>query len=88
MPIRTTKPFTLGSFDVPQPAGTYRVVTEEEVMEGMSSPACARHSTTLRTPAVSAMASLREAFPVDTTDLEADALGVAPHSIGTGSTEE
>jgi len=56
MPIRTTKPFTLGSFDVPQAAGTYRVVTEEEVMEGMSSPAYRRHSTTLHTPAVTAMA--------------------------------
>jgi hypothetical protein len=64
-------PFVLASFDRPQPAGTYRVVTEEEEIEGLSFPAYRRLSTTLHTPAVTVISAMREAFPVNAEDLEA-----------------
>jgi hypothetical protein len=65
------RPFSLASFDAVQPAGTYRLVTEEEEITGLSFPAFRRLTTTLHTPAVSVLARLRQAFPVDTADLEA-----------------
>jgi hypothetical protein len=99
MPVRTTettvtfaRPFALGSFDAPQPAGTYRVVTEEEEIEGLSFPAYRLLSTILYTPAVSVIASLHEAFPVNAAELaaalETDRLGSAPLKVGTGLPEK
>jgi hypothetical protein len=41
------RPFTLKGLDHPQPAGTYDVETEEELLEGLSFPAYRRVSTTI-----------------------------------------
>ena len=78
MPERTTEttvtfdhPFMLGSFDAAQPAGTYRLVVDEEEILGLSFPAYRRTATMLHTPAVSVVASSRQAWPIDPTELEA-----------------
>jgi hypothetical protein len=57
MSIRTTettvtfrRPFTLGALDGPQPAGTYRLVVEEEQIPGLSFVAFRRVATLLHVP--------------------------------------
>ena len=52
MPLRTTQmtvtfkaPFVLTGCDAEQPAGTYRIETDEERLEGMSFPAYRRVQT-------------------------------------------
>jgi hypothetical protein len=58
MSIRTTettvtfrRPFTLAALDAPQPAGTYRLVVEEEQIPGLSFVAFRRVATLLHVPA-------------------------------------
>ena len=58
MSIRTTettvtfrRPFTLAAVDGAQPAGTYRLVTEEEQIPGLSFVAFQRVTTLLHLPA-------------------------------------
>ena len=58
MSIRTTettvtfrRPFTLTAIDGAQPAGTYRLVTEEEQIPGLSFVAFRRVATLLHLPA-------------------------------------
>jgi len=91
MPERTTEttvtfkhPFMLASFDTAQPAGTYRLVTDEEEILGLSFPAYRRTSTVLHVPAGSSTSGNRQAFPVDVAELkaalEADALGLLTDS--------
>ncbi len=63
--------FSLTGFDVPQPAGTYRVVTEEEQIQGLSFLAYLRVATLLHTPAIGASARHREVFTVDPLELAA-----------------
>ncbi len=56
-------PFMLSSVNAEQPAGTYRLVTEEEEIPGLSFVAFRRTATMLHLPAVSeaeATASSRE----------------------------
>jgi len=55
--VRTTestitfrRPFTLSALDKAQPAGTYRVVTEEEEIDGLSFVAFRRTATLLHLP--------------------------------------
>ena len=71
-------PFMLGSFDGSQPAGTYRLVIDEEEILGLSFPAYRRTSTVLHVPANSSASASDQAFPVDPRELqaamEADAL--------------
>ncbi len=47
-------PFKLASFDTEQPAGTYRLVTDEEEVLGLSFLAYRRVATMLHTPSISA----------------------------------
>jgi len=63
--------FSLESLDGAQPAGTYRLVVEEDEIPGLSFPAYRRVTMVLHTPSVSSTASLRQEFPVDAADLEA-----------------
>ena len=60
MSVRTTettvtfkRPFTLPSVDSPQPAGTYRLVMDEEEILGLSFLAFRRTATMLHIPAIS-----------------------------------
>lgn len=64
-----TRPFTLKGLDHPQPAGTYDVETEEELLEGLSFPAYRRVSTTI-TRSVSTPGTLLQALHVDPVELE------------------
>ena len=63
--------FSLESLDAAQPAGTYRLVLEEDEIPGLSFPAYRRVTMVLHTPAVSSAGGLRQEFPVDAADLEA-----------------
>jgi len=87
MPDRSTEttvtfahPFTLRSSDAALPAGTYRLVIDEEEILGLSFPAYRRTASTLHTPAVSAVAMHRQAFPVEPGELE-DALDADTHGL-------
>jgi hypothetical protein len=61
-------PFSLKGWAEPQPAGTYAVETEEELIEGLSFPAYRRVSTTITRRATRAGA-LVQAIPVDPREL-------------------
>ena len=76
MTIRTTtktvtfiRPFWLKGVDRTLPAAAYRVVTDEELIEGLSFPAYRRISTAIFVPAPSGSAV--EMAIVDPLDLEA-----------------
>jgi hypothetical protein len=64
-------PFMLESFDGMQPAGTYRLVIDEQEILGLSFAAYRRTSTVLHVPASSSASSRSEAFLVDPKELEA-----------------
>ena len=75
MPNRTRReemvfeyPFALAGWTDPQPAGTYAVETEEELLEGVSFPAYRRVSTTIARKA-NRGGALVQAIPVDPREL-------------------
>ena len=51
--VAFTKPFLLKGVDRILPAGDYRVVTDEELIEGLSFPVYRRISTMIHTSAIS-----------------------------------
>jgi hypothetical protein len=63
------RPFRLKGVDRMLPAGDYRIVTDEELIEGLSFPAYRRMSTMIFVPAPTGSAV--EMAPVDPLDLEA-----------------
>jgi len=63
--------FNLSSLDGPQPAGTYRVVIENEEIPGLSFIAYRRTSTMLHLPALTASTGKTQVFTVDRDELEA-----------------
>jgi hypothetical protein len=76
MTIRTTsktitfnRPFCLKGVDRWLPAGDYRVVTDEELIEGLSFPAYHRISTVIFVPAQSGSAV--EMVTIEPSDLQA-----------------
>lgn len=78
MSVRSTEntvtfanPFHVKGLDEPQPAGTYLVVTEEELLESVSFPVWHRVATHLHLPAVNAPAMMRQAVAIDPADLAA-----------------
>ncbi len=80
MPVRTTettvtfrRPFTLPELERPQPAGTYRLVTDEEEISGLSFLAFRRIATMLRLPSLAASGGSEQMIAIDVDDL-ADAL--------------
>lgn len=48
--VTFARPFSLRGIDGIQPAGTYTVVTDEELLEGLSFPAYRRVATTIFLP--------------------------------------
>jgi hypothetical protein len=66
-------PFTLPSVDGLQPAGTYRLVTDEEEILGLSFLAFRRTATMLHTPAISVVGGSEQVFEITPAELE-DAL--------------
>jgi hypothetical protein len=65
------KPFLLKGVDRVLPAGDYRVVTDEELIEGLSFPVYRRVSTMIFVPAQSHQASSVEMVTIDPRDLQA-----------------
>ena len=64
-------PFTLAALDSVQPAGTYRIETDEELLEGLSFAAFQRVATMLHLPAMSAPGGRRQVVTVDPGELSA-----------------
>jgi hypothetical protein len=78
MSIRTSgktvtfnRPFSLKGVDRVLPAGDYRVLTDEELIEGLSFPAYRRVSTMIFVPTQFYQASSIELLTVDPLDLRA-----------------
>jgi hypothetical protein len=78
MSIRTTEttvtfrhPFALAALDGRQPAGTYRLVTEEEQIPGLSFVAFRRLATMLHLPADPAPGDTSQVVSVDPAELAA-----------------
>jgi hypothetical protein len=74
--IRTTetrvtfrRPFVLGAIAGVQPAGTYRLVIDEEQIPGLSFVAFRRVTTMLHLPADPALGVLRQVVDVDPAEL-------------------
>jgi hypothetical protein len=65
------RPFTLAAIDGVLPAGTYRVETDEELLEGLSFDAYQRVATMLHLPAMSAPGGRRQVVNVDPVELAA-----------------
>jgi hypothetical protein len=63
------RPFVMKGLERPQPAGTYDVETEEELLEGLSFPAYRRVSTTI-TQRTQAPGTVLQALLVDPAELE------------------
>ena len=66
-----SKPFLLKGIDRVLPAGDYRVVTDEELIEGISFPVYRRVSTLIFVPAPTRGASSIEMVTIDPLDLQA-----------------
>lgn len=64
-------PFSVAGIDGTQPAGTYEVETEAELLPGLSFDAYRRISTTIRLPSPSGEARLDRYVQVDPSKLEA-----------------
>jgi hypothetical protein len=75
-----TRPFLLKGIERILPAGDYRVVTDEELIEGLSFPVYRRISTMIFVPAQSHPRSSIEMVTIDPIDLQAaqDRDAVAP----------
>ncbi|WP_422035340.1 hypothetical protein [Reyranella sp.] len=69
--VTFTRPFLLSAVEGAQPAGTYRVVTEEEPLEGLSFGAYLRTATMIYLPAAPAPGQTRQVVPVDPDELSA-----------------
>ena len=58
-------PFVLSALDQSLPAGTYRLVTEEEEIPGLSFVAFRRTATLLHLPALSATGNAHQVVSID-----------------------
>lgn len=77
-------PFRLSDADALLPAGTYRVVTDEERLLGLSFVAYRRVATLLHTPAISAPQGGSASLDIDPVELEAAMLKDRQQSTGSG----
>lgn len=78
MSIRTTEalvtlthPFRTSVLDQIQPAGTYRICTDEEEIIGLSFLAFRRTATMLHIPAIEISATARQVVAIDPGELDA-----------------
>jgi hypothetical protein len=67
--VTFSKPFLLKGVDRMLPAGTYRVVTDEELIEGLSFPVYRRVATMIFVPAPHGASSI-EMVTIDPLDLQ------------------
>lgn len=68
--ITFTKPFRLSGFEEPLQAGTYKIETLEELIEGVSFPAWRRIETLLFLPQPPGQPKLTQVAVIDPTELE------------------
>jgi hypothetical protein len=68
--VRFQRPFALNGSERMHPAGTYRVVTDEELIDGLSFLACRRVSTMMFVPGRVPGGSSMEMIIVDPANLE------------------
>jgi len=78
MPGRSTertltfrRPFSLSAVEGPLPSGSYRVITEEERLEGLSFDAYQRTCTLIFLPGDALPGRAREIVPIDPNELAA-----------------
>ena len=69
--VTFTRPFSLSGIDGMQPAGTYEVETEEELLEGLSFPSYRRIGTWIFFPSRAGGTVLTEIAVIDPLELEA-----------------
>jgi len=77
------RPFLLKGVDRILPAGSYRVVTDEELIEGISFPAYRRIATMIFVPAPHGASSI-EMVGIDPIDLQAALERDPPHDRQSG----
>ena len=65
------RPFSLTGLDGLQPAGTYTIETEEELLEGLSFPVYRRIATVMLLPGRRGSMIMGQAVAVDPVELEA-----------------
>jgi hypothetical protein len=65
------RPFSLSAVDGPLPSGRYRMITEEESLEGLSFAAWQRVRTLLFLPADALPGQARQVVPIDPKELDA-----------------
>jgi hypothetical protein len=63
--VTFSNPFSLEGFDRMLPAGSYEVVTDEELIEGLSFPVYRRIATMMLVPAQSSQSSSLEMLTID-----------------------
>jgi len=68
--ITFTHPFVLSSLIVPLEAGTYRLIVDEEEIEGLSFSAFRRTSTQLEIPSVTTAIGTRQRLRVTSQEIE------------------
>ncbi|HYG86590.1 MAG TPA: hypothetical protein VD978_10055 [Azospirillum sp.] len=68
--VTFSHPFVLTGVDGVQPAGTYTVEIDEELVDGLSFPAYRRVATVMLLPARASAASVFQAATIDPLDLE------------------
>lgn len=69
--ITFRRPFRLSVLPIPQPAGTYRVVTDEDEIPGLSFQAFHRTATMLHIPAIGLSGGSSQVILVDPVELAA-----------------
>ena len=69
--VTFARPFSLRGVDGVQPAGTYTVETEEELIEGLSFPAYRRVATVMLLPLGAGGTAWRQIAAVDPLELRA-----------------
>jgi len=92
MPTRSTEStvsfsqaFCLTQFDHAQPAGTYQLVMEEELLEGLSFAAYHRVRTLLYLPANARPGRTRQVIEIDPAELAAAVVSDALRAFGARS---
>jgi hypothetical protein len=69
--VTFARPFSLRRIDEVQPAGTYTVETDEELVQGVSFPAYRRTATLIFLPSRPGGAFLEQVVDIDPLELEA-----------------
>lgn len=80
--ITFAHPFALSNLVTPLKAGTYRLVVDEELIEGLSFPAYRRVATNLEIPAISVEAGTRQFLQVTAAEIESALRNDAEMAIG------